>query len=250
MTAQIFSFPWLHPLMLACPEDVSWLDPGVDMQGQFPRYRPQDLPFSSAEVRRLLHEYQQFGDRFAKPADMRTYQAVGLENFYSDTSMDILSQLRSGSAHEQTDPQEQRKQAQLVLAMALLREEHFIAMREQNERFVQARAGFADVLGLDEVETFVDQGVTDEHIVPRAHIDLPWKRSVPSLLLLLPAQAELFVADPDIVRELRACGVEFSPVGSGRARGLLDVAHISQLCDVVVERDAPLPVSVFVDEAS
>lgn len=112
-TERVFSFPWLHPETQACPDHVFWLDPGVEMPGAYQRYRPEDLPFSAAEVRGYVREYLQFGDRFARPADMRTYQAVGLENFYTDTTMDILSQLRSGGTDSRPDPQEQRKKPSL-----------------------------------------------------------------------------------------------------------------------------------------
>lgn len=244
---RMFSFPWLHPKLNGhlVPEDVVWLDPGVDMPGESRRYRPENLPFSAPEVRRMLHDYRQFGERFTKPADMSTYQAVGLENFYTDTTMDIFSQLRGVASGELPEVQDRRKQAQLVLAMALYREEQFVAMQEQSVRFAQARDGFAEVLGLDEDELFVDQGVPDSLIVPQANVDLPWTTILPSFLMLLPSAAKLFVADPDVADELRSSGVVFAPCAeAGRSCGLLEATHVEQLCGIAV--DPLAPISVFI----
>lgn len=214
MAEHLVHFPWLHPKLAQgpMPEGVVFFDPGVDMHTERRRWRPEDLPCSPGEVRGLLRSYMEFGERFPRASDMQAYKAMGLENFYTDTTMEIRSQLQGGvpAAPENSD---QRRQAQILLAMALYREEQFVAMREQEGRFDAAREGFAEVLGLDDEESFAELGVPDEAIFPRASAELPWKSLLPSLLCFLPSGSRLFVSDADVLRELVSLDFEFSPCG-------------------------------------
>ena len=95
MSEMVVHFPWLHPKLGqgSLPESVVFFDPGVDMDTATPRWRSVDLPLSPAEVRAMLRSYMEFGVRFPRVTDMRAYQATGIDNFYTDTTMDIKSQL-------------------------------------------------------------------------------------------------------------------------------------------------------------
>jgi hypothetical protein len=213
MNEMVVHFPWLHPKLGRglLPEGAVFFDPGVDLPTELIRWRPSDLPCSPAEVRAILRSYMEFGERFPRSSDMQAYQAAGLDNFYTDTTMDIKSQLTGMDSPKEVDPADLRRQAQLLLAMALSREEQFVAMREQEGRFETARQGFAEVLGLDDEESFAQIGVPDEALFPRANVELPWKSLLPCLLLFLPPGARLFISDDDVLRELIALELDFSP---------------------------------------
>ena len=167
MTAMLVHFPWMHPRLGQgpLPEGLVFFDPGVNMDTDRPRWRPEGLPCSPAEVRALLRSYMEFGERFPRASDMKAYQAVGLDNFYTGTSLEFRSQLLGGAEPEAVDP---CRQAQILLAMALFREEQFVAMREQEGRFESSREGFAHMLVLDDEESFAELGVPDEAIFPLA----------------------------------------------------------------------------------
>lgn len=200
MTAMLVHFPWMHPRLGQgpLPEGLVFFDPGVNMDTDRPRWRPESLPCSPAEVRALLRSYMEFGERFARSSDMKAYQAAGLDNFFTGTSLEFRSQLLGGAEPEAADP---CRQAQILLAMALFREEQFVAMREQEGRFEAAREGFASVLGLDDEESFAELGVPDEAIFPRASAELPWK-SHAAVPAVLPAPWRAAVRD----RHRRAAG--------------------------------------------
>lgn len=213
MAKVVIHFPWLHP-KLGCgvlPDGVAFFDPGMPLSTDSSRWSPPDLPLSVSEVRSHLRSYLDFAEQFPKASDMKAYQAIGLDNFFTDTTMDIRSQLTGGAAPSDHSPEDERRQAQLVLALALLREEQFVAMREQESRFESAREDFAQVLGLDDDETFADMGVSDEAIFPRASAELPWRNLLGPLLRLVPEDAAVFVSDPDVVRELMALDLSFEP---------------------------------------
>jgi hypothetical protein len=213
MNDMVVHFPWLHPKLGRgpLPDGVVFLDPGVDMVTDQPRWRSADLPLAPSEVRSMLRSYMEFGERFPKSSDMQAYQAAGLENFFTDTTMDIKSQLTGMEAPREPSLTDLRRQAQLLLAMALYREEQFVAIGEQEGRFEAARDGFAAVLGLDDEESFTLPGVSDEALFPRACVELPWKNLLPSLLLFLPPGTRLFISDDDVVRELVSMDLDFSP---------------------------------------
>jgi len=245
MSDMVVHFPWLHPKLSRgpLPEGTVFFDPGVDLVADQPRWRPADLPCSAAEVRAMLRSYMEFGERFPRSSDMQAYQAAGLDNFYTDTTMDIKSQLTGMDSPKEVDPADLRRQAQLLLAMALYREEQFIAMREQEGRFEKAREGFAEMLGLDDEESFAQVGVPDEALFPRASVELPWSSLLPSLLLFLPLGARLLVSDDDVVRELMALELDFSPCADdpgGLVCCLLDSEAAERICGRQLNLPAPV----------
>jgi hypothetical protein len=241
MTAMLVHFPWMHPRLGQgpLPEELVFFDPGVDMDTDRRRWRPESLPCTPSEVRALLRSYMEFGERFPRASDMQAYQAVGLDNFFTDTTLDIKSQLTGGPGPAAADPP---RQAQVLLAMALFREEQFVAMREQEGRFEAAREGFAQVLGLDDEESFTELGVPDEALFPRACAELPWKTLLPSLLCFLPEDARLYVSDEDVVRELAALDLSFSSCGQdgGLSCCTLDGEALARVCGVRVALAHPL----------
>jgi len=250
MSEKVMHFPWLHPKLGqgVFPEGTVLFDPGVDMPSDRPRWRPDDLPCSPAEVRATLRSFMEFGERFPKATDMQTYQVIGLENFYTDTTLEFRSQLLGGVESPEPDDTDRRRQAQLLLAMALYREEQFVTMCEQEGRFESAREGFAQVLGLDDEEEFADYGVSEETLFPRAAAELPWKNLLPAFLFFLPERASLYISDPDVLRELLALGLEFAPCGpeeDGLACCRLDSDGAERICGRRVELSEPLTVMAY-----
>jgi hypothetical protein len=246
MIDMVVHFPWLHPKLgrAPLPDGVVFFDPGVDLPAELPRWRPSGLPCSPDEIRAMLRSYTEFGERFPHASDMKTYQAVGLENFFTDTTMDIKSQLTGADSPKEPSTDDLRRQAQLVLAMALYREEQFVAMREQQGRFEVARDGFAAVLGLDDEESFAQTGVPDEALFPGAGVELPWRNLLPFLLLFLPRGARLFVSDEEVARELASMDLKFSPCADnpdGLVCCRLDSAALERIC----ARRAELPEPVI-----
>ena len=246
MSDMVVHFPWLHPKLGQgpLPDGVVFFDPGVDMATELPRWRPAELPCPPAEVRSMLRSYMEFGERFPRSSDMQAYQAAGLDNFYTDTTMDIKSQLTGRDAPKEPTLGDLRRQAQLLLAMALYREEQFVAICEQEGRFEAARDGFAAVLGLDEEESFTLPGVSDEALFPRACVELPWKSLLPSLLLFLPLGTRLFISDEDVVRELVSMDLSFSPC-EGNLAGLVCCVVDAEAAERVCGRRIDLPEPVI-----
>ena len=238
MAHTMVHFPWLHPNLAqgTLPQGVVFLDPGVNMDTDRPRWRPEDLPCPPAEVRALLLSYMEFGERFPRASDMQAYKAMGLDNFYTDSTMEIRSQL-TGADRPEPERADPRRLSQVLLAMALYREEQFVAMREQEGRFEEAREGFAQVLGLDDEESFAELGVPDEAIFPRACAELPWRDLLPSFVCFLPSDACLYVSDADVARELASLDLTFSPC-EGDADLLccrLDADGLERVCGVRVD---------------
>lgn len=209
-------FPWLHPGLAhgPLPKGVVLFDPGLTLDSKISRWRPDNLPLGETELRRLVREYVDFAEGLARPSDLRPYEAAGLEDFYTDTAMDIRSQLQKGTIAEGDPEEDRRRKAQIVLALALSREEQFIALHEQEDRLEHARNKFAASLGLEDEETFSDQGIPDALIFPRAGSGLPWKDLFGPFVYFIPQGTRLFVSDPDVAEELLALGLPREPCGA------------------------------------
>ncbi len=211
-------FPWLHPGLIhgPLPEGVVLFDPGVELASEFPRWRPENLPLSGACVRRLASEYVDFAQGLSRISDLRPYEAAGLEDFYTDTGMDIRSSLREKAAPEAASADDRRRRAQVALTLALSREEQFAALRGQEDRLARAQGGFAASLGLEAGDAFADQGVADALIFPRAGSDLPWRGMFGPLLCLVPEGTRFFVSDPDVAGELLSLGLSREAGAGGK----------------------------------
>ena len=244
MSERLVHFPWMHPKLAQgpLPQGLVFLDPGVDLPEQG-RWTPPDLPYTHQEVRRLLREYMEFAGRFPRTSDMQAYMTAGLENFYTDTTMDIKSQLVGGVAGESDETGDRLRKAQLFLAMALFREDQFAAMHGEEVRFAKAREGFAQTLGLDEEESFAELGVPNDVLFPRAGVDLPWRSVLLPMLSFLPAGTHFYVSDEDVMRELVSLDLQFEPCGHDGHDVVcctLDPDVIERICGSRLELPSPV----------
>ena len=235
MSELLVHFPWMHPKLAGPtpPQGVHWFDPGVDLPGEHVRWRPVTLPYSNVQVRRLVREFLQFANLFPKPSDIQAYQAAGIHNFYTDTTMDLVSQLTAGSAVAKPESQNLLRQAQLTLALAFFREEAFLDIHTQKARFEHAQDGFVQALGLNLEDDAPLAAQTDPLLFPRAHTELPWKDLLLHFLAFLPPGTNLFISDPGVLQEFMASELKFSPCTQGDLDLLccdLDEAAIQQLC--------------------
>jgi hypothetical protein len=250
MNGLIVHFPWLHPKLARgpLPEGIVFFDPGLAVDGDGRRWRSPDLPCDNREVRALLHDYLQFAERFPRSSDMRAYHAAGLDNFFTDTTMDIRSQLTGGPAAAEPEPSDLRRKAQILLAMTLFREDQYVGICEQEGRFENARDGLQQILGVDDEETFAEPGGADPTLFPRAAAELPWRDVLMSLLPFLPADVMLFVSDGDVLRELRSLGLEFGPCPDKAGELIcsqLGADEAERICGVRPDIDSPLTIAAY-----
>lgn len=245
--ALVVHFPWLHPHLVPAgvPEWVCCLDPGWPVATERPRWRPESLPFSDADVRRVLREYVRFGEGFAKISDMKAYQTGGFNDFYTDTTMDIASRLTGGGDMGEDLLTARLRQAQLMLAMALYREEQFVAILDQKNTFSNAHRKFSEVLGMDEEETFARLDIAEDRVFSRPGLELSWREVLGSMLPFLPENGVVYVADPDVLEECKACDLEFAPCvvhGTDCLCCWVDVAVAAKIAGVQLEMAHPLRV--------
>lgn len=204
MAEMAICFPWLDPQLSSTdlPSGVVFFDPGMQLKTQAPRWSPEDLPLSPDQVRAYVRSYWEFGQRFPKVSDLQAYQAQGLEDFYTDSSMDIRAQLL-GAVDEQPNFEDLQRQGQLVLALALMHQGQMVALGQEKERLQQAQASFSQALGLD----------ADDPEPLLSEESLPWESwpvLLSSLLRLLPPGLPLFVDDQAIVQELLSMDLSFT----------------------------------------
>lgn len=221
-------FPWLHPALApqGLPPGCVFLDPGLAVAGmEYRSWRPR-WPYSDAHIARLVADYLRQAEEAARPSDLAAQMAVGVEDFYADSSLEIRAQLTGGAPA--ADPAEERlRQAQVLLALELTREKAWVDLVQQQQRLAQARQQWQESLGVDEDELRLPE---DEPLAlgsPAEELD--WRPLVLPMDLVLPPSVALLVADPGVVAQWQAAGVVGEPGDLGFRWCRLDDAAVRAL---------------------
>lgn len=208
-------FPWLHPALIpsGVPVQCAVLDPGIAVQGyDVPRWRPQ-WPYTDSQIQRLVAEYMRQAAEAARPADLTARVAAGPEDFYTDTTLDIRSQLTGGvSAH---DPEAERlRQIQVLLALELTREEALVELRAQQVRLARAQQKWKESLGV-EADDLMSLEMPEVDLVSSAQ-ELDWRPLVWAMDQVVPAQIPFVVTDAAVAAQWREAGVSWIRGEHGR----------------------------------
>ncbi len=203
-------FPWLHPRLAPprLPVECAFLDPGMSVAGgQYRTWRPQ-WPYTDAQVQRIVEEYLRRATESAHPSDLVAHLAMGVDDLYSDSSMEIRAQLTGwvvpGDAEEN-----HLRQAQVFLALELTRERAMVDLMEQQQRLDQAQHQWRETLGLEGNDLLAPEAVGLAVASPAKEWD--WRPLLGIVDSVLPPSVPLLVADPEVVAQWRAAGVGETP---------------------------------------
>jgi hypothetical protein len=129
----------------------------------------------------------------ARPSDVAAYLAVGVENFYADTAMEIRSQLRDRAQCVSAEEKHWR-QAQILLALELVRESALVDMARQELRLREVQRHFQEGLGVEADDLLFPQGDWNLKGEP-----LDWRPLFGAMDGVVPAQIPFVVSDPAVV---------------------------------------------------
>lgn len=209
-------FPWLHPAFVPSelPEQCAVLDPGIAVQGYdvIPRWRPQ-WSYTDDQIRRVVAEYLRQASEAARPADVAVRVVGGVEDFYTDTTLDIRSQLLGGVSSQ--DPELERlRQIQVLLALELFREEAVVELLKQQARLACAQQGWKESLGV-EADDLMSLEMPEVDLV-RPGQELDWRPLVWAMDQVVPAQIAFLMTDAAVGAQWREAGVAWVLGGHGR----------------------------------
>ncbi len=210
----VLYFPNMHESLIpsSLPSGVRLLDCGCSVRKGDRYWAPETLPHAPAQVRAMIREYFEFGERFSRPAEMTHFEARGLDDFYTDSRQAIQSELQ-GKKSEERDPRiPVLQKGQMLLALGDVLEERIAEMQALESRVAQSRADFVRVLGIDPVADAAEAGKVEM---------LPWERLLEPFLLFLPKNGVLLFCDPVIREGLKDRGVHFSPLSSEESEQII-----------------------------
>ncbi len=223
----IVHFPSLVPEALA-PGGARFLllEPGLRRAADPSVYLvPGNLPMDRRQARAWLAQSMEFANRFQHRGDLSGVFATGQDDFYSGSSQDIQSQLRSmEGAPVAEDPEDlARRRAQMVLLLAVGLEERLAEIQALNRRLGDSWQGMAESLGLEEDDAgrlphvlAVSPAATPDSAepLPLGWLDeygLSWPMLLECVFCFLPPDALLLVGDSSLFRAWVDMGLEFSP---------------------------------------
>lgn len=218
-------FPRLHPeLAPDLPDGVVFLDPGLEPAsqdgGEAGRLRPASLPVGEAEARMYLTQALNFGEMFKSKGEIAHYGVAGLEDFYTGSTMSVLSDLSDkdkGVRPDTETPLRRKAQALLILNAAV--ESRILEIRNIDAQLKAQLEKFETSLGLDEDnETLPGLSMMSmsEAAAPIGaesfeELRLPWKLLLEAYFTLLDPAIPLLTADPDLIECWQEDGLTLAP---------------------------------------
>lgn len=218
-----------------------FLDPGLRKDPDSAVFMvPQDLPMDRRQARAWLAQSLEYAGRFEHRGDLTAVSAAGVDDFYSGSSLDIQSRLRSmdGAAAVAPGPGDgedagltARRRAQMVLLLAAGLQERLAEIAALDRRLGDAWQGLTDSLGLEEDDEGLPHVVdvnpgTSAAMSMSERLDeqgLSWPLLLESVFCFLPQDAALVVSDAALLEAWRDMGLAFSPMAdapSGPLEGM------------------------------
>lgn len=153
--------PFMHPALCSpgLPPGIRFFNPGLNLSERYAAseernlfFTPEDLPMDSRAAARYVRDAVAFGQGFKAPRDLASLAAGGVEDFYTGTSMNIQSELRSMERGDKAE-EEQREalgSAQALLLFAWTFEQAQAEAVALEDKYQQGYAKLRTNLGLDE----------------------------------------------------------------------------------------------------
>ena len=215
---RMIHFPWMHPEGAGDidTQGVQFLDPGLGMADAEQRFwAPDGLPLGRDEARSYLNEVLRFGETFRDPKDLARIRSWDLEDFFTETSQALASELSKrlkegdGAAEEEAT---RALQGQMVLLLNWMLEEDILESREMEQGYRRGVSQLRQIMGIEEEEAkdFLElEGAAVE--ASEGHYSR-WPGLAPWFFLFLPAESALHVVMEPIRQELKDNGLEWMPL--------------------------------------
>jgi hypothetical protein len=200
------------------PEGLRFLDPGIcSTSADFPIYAPESLPLGPTQVKGLLAQFSQLARECRDPGELLGLRQGLAEDFYSGTSLAVMSELRdrASGTHEDQPLTQALVQAQTILCLAWVIEESVGDIVRLEEDLAGQWQRFTSNLGLDEADQEAGDRLTalSGPLSPPSPemAGLPKPLLIESLLAFIPPRSALFTADEELRSSWEDFGLAFRP---------------------------------------
>ena len=193
---------------------LNFLDPGLEEEVALDALRPRDLPLDPASAEKWLEQALNFAGQF-DPKELAFFNAGRMEDFYSNTSMSIRSELmglEKGALPDQ-DESVQRLKAQMTLLLAWAMERDRLEIKGIDQGLSETWEKFEHSLGLepdDRGQVGHPPDIKIGNSLSLTENEFSWRTMLEAFLCLIPEDAVLFVDEPVIYETWLDQGLNFS----------------------------------------
>lgn len=199
-------FPAMRPLLAAADlrESVRFFDPGLEGETQAGSYRPEGLPLSPAEARGMLGQYESLGDGVKTPGDLATLRSMLQNDFFSETSHAIASDLADRMTPGRPEAARRRLvKAQTVLCLAVKLEERLVELGGLSDGLTKIWDNLGKTLGVEDDDEVRESVLPGSAFTPALAFEddfrIPWVAVLEAMLAFLPQGTPLCLTDAAIV---------------------------------------------------
>ncbi|SDB26180.1 hypothetical protein SAMN05660653_01249 [Desulfonatronum thiosulfatophilum] len=211
----ILNFPFLHPEMESAdlledlPEEVLFLDPGINENGSGRIWRPSNLPLSEELAKIFLRESASFALERGRSVGALKAAAMTGDDFYSQTVYSIQSKLTGGAEPRREDP---AVRSQQTLLLAWQHEEQTLEIRNIQQGIDDGFAHLEQSLGVGDGEDLDELfGVRAAMAAPEQDQVVAWSGILEAVLFFLPESTALLSRHQDVtdaLTDIASCSEE------------------------------------------
>lgn len=212
------NFPEMHPELVAncLPENIFFLDPGLNAKDRDARYWPIPQPeLDKNKALSSLSDLLQMGERFAEAGGLNYFAQAGLEDFYEHTSLAIRSELSQIINPDQDKAgqtaQSARLRSQILLLLDWALEERLTEFNSLQEQVHKTWTQLSQDLGIEkEDERFAytaDLLPTPQGLGGTMPV-LPWESILEAFLCFIPEESTLFTTNNNVLESIQRQGHE------------------------------------------
>ncbi|WP_457572136.1 hypothetical protein [Desulfovulcanus sp.] len=206
----LIHFPYMHKKFVFEPlqDRALFLNPGLDIKDKDNYFLPKNLILTQREAKAYVNECLKFGEQFKKASDMAYFGLKGFEDFYTDTTLSIKSELTGSGENKKDERFYEIKKAQMLLLLGYALEERIIDLVQIDEKLKESWQKFEQVLGVEKDDEDILAKITFSTPIV-SQVNKEWEKLLYPFALFLPENGKLMVADREVQEGLAEMGVKW-----------------------------------------
>ena len=197
-------FPYMHPILI--PQSLQnlgqILNPGLST-GKEGLFTPNNYLLDPEQASRHLAGFYRFGEQFNTPRDMGYYAVKGIDDFYSESTMAIKSELTGGAPNKKDAQKDKTLKMQSMLLLGYALEERLLDIDQSGVEIDDVWEKFEKNLGLNgQDKQFVFPDAPDSLNFLSAEVE--WRKLIAPFAYFMNSQQKLLIWDNKIITGIKS----------------------------------------------
>ncbi|MBT8763008.1 hypothetical protein KFV02_03585 [Desulfohalobiaceae bacterium Ax17] len=205
----LIHFPYMHKEFVSeiLQNKALFLNPGLELTDEDNYFLPSSLVLTPREAKAYINECLKFGEQFKKPSDMAYFGLKGIDDFYTDTTLAIKSELIGAGDKKKDERLFEAKKAQMLLLLGYALEERIIELLQIDDKLKNSWQKFEQLLGVEKDDDIWAKTTFSTPIA--SQVNLGWEKLLYPFALFLPENGKLMVVDRQVQEALAEMGVNW-----------------------------------------